>query len=100
MDQIREATSDKIAAIMLEPIQGEGGVNVPDELRRRIEPIRRATNVSQICWQAIKDWADAYERATDRARGDGMDEAATRLQAERERQSVDWEALGHEDAKL
>lgn len=31
MDQIREATSDKIAAIMLEPIQGEGGVNVPDE---------------------------------------------------------------------
>ena len=27
MDQIREATSDKIAAIMLEPIQGEGGVN-------------------------------------------------------------------------
>ena len=31
IDQIREATSDKIAAIMLEPIQGEGGVNVPDE---------------------------------------------------------------------
>jgi len=31
MDEIREATSDKIAAIMLEPVQGEGGVNVPDE---------------------------------------------------------------------
>ena len=31
MDEIREATSDKIVAVMLEPVQGEGGVNVPDE---------------------------------------------------------------------
>ena len=31
MDQIRDATTPQTAAIMLEPIQGEGGVNVPDE---------------------------------------------------------------------
>lgn len=31
MDAIREATTPRTAAIMLEPIQGEGGVNVPAE---------------------------------------------------------------------
>ena len=31
MDQIRDATTPRTAAILLEPIQGEGGVNVPDE---------------------------------------------------------------------
>jgi len=31
MDALREATTAQTAAIMLEPIQGEGGVNVPDE---------------------------------------------------------------------
>lgn len=31
MAAIREATTPRTAAIMLEPIQGEGGVNVPDE---------------------------------------------------------------------
>ena len=29
VDAIKEATTDKTAAVMLEPIQGEGGVNVP-----------------------------------------------------------------------
>jgi acetylornithine/N-succinyldiaminopimelate aminotransferase len=31
MQQLQEATTPRTAAIMLEPIQGEGGVNVPDE---------------------------------------------------------------------
>ena len=31
MGQIRDATTPRTAAILLEPIQGEGGVNVPDE---------------------------------------------------------------------
>ena len=29
MDQIRAATNDKTVAILLEPVQGEGGINVP-----------------------------------------------------------------------
>ena len=29
IDAIKEATTDKTAAVMLEPVQGEGGVNVP-----------------------------------------------------------------------
>jgi acetylornithine/N-succinyldiaminopimelate aminotransferase len=31
IDAIRSATSDKTCAVMVEPIQGEGGVNVPDD---------------------------------------------------------------------
>ncbi|MHB0870596.1 MAG: acetylornithine/succinylornithine family transaminase [Chloroflexota bacterium] len=31
MDAIVQATTDRTCAIMLEPIQGEGGVNIPDE---------------------------------------------------------------------
>jgi acetylornithine/N-succinyldiaminopimelate aminotransferase len=31
IDAIRSATSDKTCAVMVEPVQGEGGVNVPDD---------------------------------------------------------------------
>ena len=31
IDAIKAAITDETAAIMVEPIQGEGGVNVPDE---------------------------------------------------------------------
>jgi acetylornithine/N-succinyldiaminopimelate aminotransferase len=31
IDVIKKATTDKTCAVMLEPVQGEGGVNIPDE---------------------------------------------------------------------
>jgi acetylornithine/succinyldiaminopimelate/putrescine aminotransferase len=31
IDAIKSATTDKTCAVMLEPIQGEGGVNIPDD---------------------------------------------------------------------
>jgi acetylornithine/succinyldiaminopimelate/putrescine aminotransferase len=31
MDAIKRATTDRTVAIMLEPVQGEGGVNIPDD---------------------------------------------------------------------
>jgi len=31
IDAIKSATSDKTCAVMVEPVQGEGGVNIPDE---------------------------------------------------------------------
>ena len=31
IDAVREATTDRTAAVMVEPVQGEGGVNVPSE---------------------------------------------------------------------
>ena len=38
IDAIRQATTDKTVAIMLEPVQGEGGVNVPS--RTYLEQVR------------------------------------------------------------
>ena len=76
------------------------GINVPDELLKRMQPVRQVTNLSQICRRAVEDWVGAYERAKDHARADGMEAVAARLLTEHARQSVDWEALGYEDAKL
>jgi len=76
------------------------GINVPNDLLRRMEPVKRIVNISQICRDAIQAWVDTYERARDRARRDGMEEIALRLRQEIESYEVDWEALGHEDAKL
>ena len=76
------------------------GINVPDELLKRIEPIRHVANVSQICRQAIKDWVDTYERAQYRAKSDGRETAAAKLLAESIGQTIDWEALALEDARV
>ena len=57
-------------------------------------------NISQVCREAIQAQVDAYERARERARQDGMEEVATTLQQELQRYDLDWEALGHEDAKI
>jgi len=76
------------------------GINVPNELLKRMESLKRMVNISQICRDAIQAWVDTYERARDRAKQDGMEEVALRLRQELESYEVDWEALGHEDAKL
>ncbi len=76
------------------------GINVPDELLQRLEPLKQVTNVSQICRDAIKGHVEAYELANERVTRDGMDEVADRLWREDREQTVDWEALGHEDAKM
>ncbi len=76
------------------------GINVPDDLLKRFEPIKQVTNVSQVCRDAIKTWVDTYEAARDRAREEGMEEVSARLAQQLGEQTVDWEALGYEDAKL
>lgn len=76
------------------------GINVSNDLLKRMEPLKRMVNISQICRDAIQAWVETYERARDRARQDGMEEIALRLRQELESHEVDWEALGHEDAKL
>ena len=76
------------------------GINVPNSLLKRMEPLKQMINISQVCRDAIQDWVDAYERAGERARQDGMEEVALGLRQELESYEVDWGAIGHEDAKI
>ena len=75
------------------------GVNIPNSLYRRMEPIKHTINVSQVCREAIESYVEDYERAQDRLESDHMDEAVDRLSGEEEQLEVDWEALGWADAK-
>lgn len=76
------------------------GINVPNDLLKRMEPLKRITNISKVCRDAIQEWVDTYERAQEAAKQDGMEEIALRLRQEIESYEVDWVALGHEDAKM
>ena len=76
------------------------GINVADDLLRRMEPLKTVTNVSQICRDAIKTHVEAYERALTRANEDGMTAIAERLGSMLIPHEVDWELLGIEDAKM
>ncbi len=76
------------------------GINVPDDLLKRMEPLKTVTNVSQICRDAIKTHVEAYERAMTRAKEDGMNTIVERLGNMLVPQEVDWELLGIEDAKI
>lgn len=75
------------------------GINVPNSLVKRMEPLKQMINVSQICRDAIQGWVDTYEHAMEKARQDGMEEVATVLSREWEPYEVDWQAIGHEDAR-
>ncbi|MFC1945670.1 hypothetical protein ACFLW1_00555 [Chloroflexota bacterium] len=78
------------------------GINVPNELIKRLEPYKDITNVSKICRDAIKDWVETYERAKDRVSKDEIKDVAQRLHNEIKscEYEVDWEVLGQEDAKM
>ena len=39
------------------------GINIPNELHRRLEPLKQYINVSQICREAIEDSVGCYEIA-------------------------------------
>jgi len=76
------------------------GINVPNDLLKRLEPLKQMTNVSQICRDAIQTWIATYERAIERASQDGMEDIALRLRDEIDSYKIDWEGLGNEDAKI
>jgi len=76
------------------------GINVPNDLVKRMKPLRQVVNFSQVCREAIQAWVDNYERARERAVQDGMEDIARRLRQEIESYEVDWEAIGQEDAKI
>ena len=39
------------------------GISIPNELHRRLEPLKQYVNVSQICREAIEDRVRCYEKA-------------------------------------
>jgi hypothetical protein len=75
------------------------GVNIPDELLKRIEPLRPFTNISKICKEAITKYAESYEKARVHAEENGAQEIAERICEKQKPIIVDWEVLGLEDAK-
>ena len=75
------------------------GLNVPDELLTRLEPLKPSINVSQICREAIEAYVDSYERASNRLEDDRTIEEAERIWAQEKSRTVDWEELGYVDAK-
>lgn len=76
------------------------GINIPDDLLKRLEPFKAVTNISKICRVAIKTQVEAYERAMAHAKEDGMSVIAQRLGEELTPPVVDWELLGIEDAQI
>ena len=42
---------------------GDVGVNIPNGLHRRLEPLKQYINVSQICRDAIEERIRCYEKA-------------------------------------
>ena len=79
------------------------GINIPNELHRRLEPLKQHINISQICREAIEERIGCYEKAL-ASRGDQDVAQAIQRTWEEERRmrdviKVDWGMLGCEDAK-
>lgn len=76
------------------------GINVPEKLMKRIKPFRGSINVSQVCRDALEAHVAAHERAKARAEQDDLGDVIRRFRDQHVDIQVDWERLGHEDAKL
>ena len=79
------------------------GVNIPNELHRRLEPFKAYINVSQVCRDALEDRIRCYERVSEIGSNQNIVEAIERVWEEernwRAIVEVDWGTLGTEDAE-
>ena len=78
------------------------GVNIPDELLKRFEPLKSRVNISQVCREAITSMVEKYERNITSLDGIETQEAISKI-SEQELEWVqvvhaDWEQFGYEDA--
>ena len=78
------------------------GINIPNELMKRLEPLKPELNISQVCREALQAKAESHERMQERLENDAVGEAISRTCKQesvyRSVIEVDWEALGIEDA--
>ena len=75
------------------------GLNIPDDLLTRLEPLKPSINVSQVCREAIEAYVDSYERASMMIENDGTLQEAERIWCQEESRTIDWEELGYVDGK-
>ena len=86
------------------------GINIPNELHKRLEPLKPELNISQVCREALAAKADSHERMLEWLGDDGISEVVNCVSEkvsvrEQEYLSIlsaievdDWEQLGYEDA--
>ena len=75
------------------------GINLPNDLLKRIEPLKPTINVSQICRDAIEVYDARYERAQKHVDTDGTRSVADGFREAEKGEVVDWEELGYQDAR-
>ena len=78
------------------------GVNIPNELVKRLEPLKPELNISQVCRDALARHVERYENAIVNLNyaesSTGLEQAVAEKIRRRSIINVDWEALGYEDA--
>ena len=75
------------------------GINLSNDLLKRIEPLKPTINVSQVCLDAIEVYATRYERAQEHVDADGTWSAADHFGEQEKGEVVDWDELGYQDAR-
>ena len=77
------------------------GINVPNELLKRVKEIRPQVNVSKVCREALEHRVEIAERAKAQAIDDGLDEPVARLAQFAEAPPIepDWVAYALDDAR-
>ena len=79
------------------------GINIPNELNRRMEPLKPYINVSQICREAIEDRVESYEKARESGSATDVVQAIDQVWEEERKMrdviDVDWWSLGCQDAR-
>ena len=79
------------------------GINIPNDLHRRLEPLKQYVNVSQICREAIEDRIRCYERAlasrSDEDTARAIERAWEKEQEMRAILEVNWGMSGYQDAE-
>lgn len=77
------------------------GINVPNELMKRVKQINPPVNVSQVCREALEERAGVGERAISQADADGVDKEVARLAESLGNPLIepDWETYALEDAR-
>ena len=78
------------------------GINIPNELMQRLEPLKPELNISQVCREALTAKVESHERML-ASLDDGI-KVAVEIVWEQERDflavvEVDWEMRGYEDAE-